>query len=154
MDPCSIPPYPMRRKLERELYVDYSVNLEWLFCKYQTLPFYEDKSLAFYESYIVSFTFVYSSLDSLLAENVEVDESSLALVQATEKALILKSQDTDAVLYKGSAKSGSEYFAARSFQGLNPDYENPLPQSYVVGRKGRAAGYKDEAEKPESDSVI
>ncbi|KAF3330893.1 diphthamide biosynthesis protein 2 [Carex littledalei] len=87
-------------------------------------------------------------------ENVEVDESSLALVQATEKALILKSQDTDAVLYKGSAKSGSEYFAARSFQGLNPDYENPLPQSYVVGRKGRAAGYKDETEKPESDSVI
>lgn len=110
----------------------------------------------FYGSYIISFTFtfVYSSLDSLLAENVEVDESSLALVQATEKSLILKSQDTDAVLYKGSAKSGSEYFAARSFQGLNPDYENPLPLSYVVGRKGRAAGYKDEIEKPESDSVI
>jgi diphthamide biosynthesis protein 2 len=93
------------------------------------------------------------TLYSLLAENREV-ENSLALVQSTEKAMTLKNQDTDAVLYKGSAKSGSEYFAARSFQGLNTDYENPLPQSYVVGRKGRAAGYKEETEKSEPDPVI
>jgi diphthamide biosynthesis protein 2 len=107
-----------------------------LFCKYQTSPFYEDKYLACVEDIF--------NLDSSLAENREVDEMSLALVQATDKAMTLKSRDTDAVLYKGSAKSGSEYFAARSFQGLNPDYENPLPQSYVVGRKGRAACYKEE----------
>ncbi|KAJ4751564.1 Diphthamide biosynthesis protein 2 [Rhynchospora pubera] len=88
------------------------------------------------------------------AENEEVDDSTSALVKATEKAMTLKSQDTDAVLYKGSAKSGSEYFSARSYQGLNPDYENPLPQSYVIGRKGRASGYKDEIEKPESDPAV
>lgn len=118
------------------------------------MPFHErTNSGIFMRVALPVFILYIFTLDSLLAENGEVDESSLALVQATEKAMTLKSQDTAAVLYKGSAKSGSEYFAARSFQGLNPDYENPLPQSYVVGRKGRAAGYKDETEKPESGPV-
>ncbi|EHA8588737.1 2-(3-amino-3-carboxypropyl)histidine synthase subunit 2 [Cocos nucifera] len=74
----------------------------------------------------------------------EHEETSLALAEATEKSLNLQNQRTDSVLFKGKATSGAEFFAARSFQGLNMQYENPLPRSYVIGRTGRASGYEDE----------
>lgn len=80
----------------------------------------------------------------LLTENGEHKETSLDLAEATEKALNLQNQCTDSVLFKGKARSGAQFFAARSFQGLNMQYENPLPQSYAIGRTGRASGYEDE----------
>ncbi|KAJ3671511.1 hypothetical protein LUZ60_007590 [Juncus effusus] len=72
------------------------------------------------------------------------DDNSLALAKSTEKALTLKNQDSNMIMYNGFAKSGSDYFSARSFRGLNPEFEIPVSESYIVGRTGRAAGYKDE----------
>ncbi|KAK8921383.1 hypothetical protein KSP39_PZI019992 [Platanthera zijinensis] len=72
------------------------------------------------------------------------NEDSLALAEPAMKALSLSSQPSDYILFKGSARSGADFFAARSFQGLKMQYENPSVSSYIVGRSGRAAGYKDE----------
>ncbi|CAL9063777.1 uncharacterized protein LOC103986835 isoform X1 [Musa acuminata AAA Group] len=77
-------------------------------------------------------------------ENGEHEERSLALAETTEKALNLQSQHPNTIMFKGAARSGSEFFAARSYQGLNRQYENLAPQSYVIGRSGRASGYADE----------
>ncbi|XP_072961443.1 uncharacterized protein [Typha angustifolia] len=89
--------------------------------------------------------------DSHFQENRgEKEESSLALAEAAEKSLSLTNQQRDTVLFKGSARSGTEYFAARSYQGLNMQYESPAPQSYVIGRSGRASIYEDEKTKHEN----
>ncbi|OAY71771.1 Diphthamide biosynthesis protein 2 [Ananas comosus] len=77
-------------------------------------------------------------------ENGEQKESTLALAEAAEKALSFRNEHADSILFKGSARSGAEYFAARSYRGLSTQYENPLPQSYLIGRSGRASGYEDE----------
>lgn len=66
------------------------------------------------------------------------------MAETTEKALNLQSQHPNTIMFKGAARSGSEFFAARSYQGLNRQYENLAPQSYVIGRSGRASGYADE----------
>lgn len=66
------------------------------------------------------------------------------MAEAAEKALSFRNEHADSILFKGSARSGAEYFAARSYRGLSTQYENPLPQSYLIGRSGRASGYEDE----------
>lgn len=77
--------------------------------------------------------------------NVEEEREDLALANATEKALQLR--DNCNSIIKGGAKSGAEFFANRTYQGLNIPDENTTPQSFVIGRKGRAAGYEDENNK-------
>lgn len=77
--------------------------------------------------------------------NVEEEREDLALANATEKALQLR--DNCNSIIKGGAKSGAEFFANRTYQGLNIPDENTTPQSFVKGRKGRAAGYEDENNK-------
>ncbi|XP_042472105.1 2-(3-amino-3-carboxypropyl)histidine synthase subunit 2-like [Zingiber officinale] len=84
----------------------------------------------------------------------EHDGSSLALTTITEKALSLQHQNPDSILFKGNARSGSEFFAARSYQGLNMQYENPAPPSYVMGRTGRAAAYVDEKRQAEGSPGV
>ncbi|KAG6536166.1 hypothetical protein ZIOFF_001215 [Zingiber officinale] len=84
----------------------------------------------------------------------EHDGSSLALTTITEKALSLQHQNPDSILFKGNARSGSEFFAARSYQGLNMQYENPAPPSYVMGRIGRAAAYVDEKRQAEGSPGV
>lgn len=79
------------------------------------------------------------------SENVEDEQEDLALANATEKALQLR--DNCNILIKGDAKSGAEFFANRTYQGLNIPDENTTPQPFVIGRKGRAAGYEDENNK-------
>ncbi|XP_020245685.1 diphthamide biosynthesis protein 2 isoform X2 [Asparagus officinalis] len=81
----------------------------------------------------------------------EQKESSMDLIEATEKALTMKTESVDSILFKGTARSGAEFFAARSYQGLNVDYKNPSPQSYIIGRTGRAAGYQHEKNKQDTD---
>ncbi|XP_027341616.1 2-(3-amino-3-carboxypropyl)histidine synthase subunit 2 isoform X2 [Abrus precatorius] len=78
-------------------------------------------------------------------ENVEEEREALALVNATEKALQLQNKCNS--LIKGDAKSGAEFFANRSYQGLNMPNENTSPEPYFVGRRGRASGYEDEKSK-------
>ncbi|KAE9605385.1 hypothetical protein Lal_00025328 [Lupinus albus] len=75
-------------------------------------------------------------------ENVEEEREELALVNATEKALQLRDKCNS--LVKGDARSGAEFFANRSYQGLNMPNDNNSPEPYVIGRRGRAAGYEDE----------
>ncbi|XVF09542.1 hypothetical protein REPUB_Repub07fG0102900 [Reevesia pubescens] len=71
------------------------------------------------------------------------DEASLALANATEKGLQLRDRDPDS-LVKGIAKSGTEFFVARSYQGLEMHANSSLPEPYLIGRSGKASGYTDE----------
>uniref|UniRef100_A0A0R0HCD5 2-(3-amino-3-carboxypropyl)histidine synthase subunit 2 n=1 Tax=Glycine max TaxID=3847 RepID=A0A0R0HCD5_SOYBN len=78
-------------------------------------------------------------------ENAEEERETLALVNATEKALQL--QNNSNALMKGNARSGVEFLANRSYQGLNMSSENASPEPYLIGRRGRASGYEDEKKK-------
>ncbi|PUZ44474.1 hypothetical protein GQ55_8G103200 [Panicum hallii var. hallii] len=82
--------------------------------------------------------------DNCTQESMEQSETSLTLAEVTEKALSIQNQNNDAVLYQGRAMSSIEYLKARSYRGLTGDYEGPAPDSILVGRTGRAAGYNDE----------
>lgn len=73
---------------------------------------------------------------------VEKDEI-LALVNATEKALQVRNEDTRS-LTKSIAKSGAEYFASRSYHGLDINGTDSHPGKFLTGRSGKASGYKDE----------
>jgi diphthamide biosynthesis protein 2 len=77
----------------------------------------------------------------------EDNEGALALANATQKVLRLR--DDPKSLIKGTARSGPEYFASRSYQGLDMHCNNSLPESYLTGRSGRASGYRDEKGKHE-----
>ncbi|XP_020227460.1 2-(3-amino-3-carboxypropyl)histidine synthase subunit 2 isoform X2 [Cajanus cajan] len=78
-------------------------------------------------------------------ENVEEEREVLSLVNATEKALQLRNNSN--ALMKGNARSGAEFLANRSYQGLNMPSENNSPEPYLIGRRGRASGYEDEKNK-------
>ncbi|KAG2561689.1 hypothetical protein PVAP13_8KG141500 [Panicum virgatum] len=82
--------------------------------------------------------------DNCIQESMELSETSLTLAEVTEKALSIQNQNNDAVLHQGRAMSSIDYLKARSYRGLTGDYEGPAPNSILVGRKGRAAGYNDE----------
>ncbi|KAL3632228.1 hypothetical protein CASFOL_025212 [Castilleja foliolosa] len=74
----------------------------------------------------------------------EVDKDEiLALVNATEKAVRLRNEDTQS-LKNSVAKTGAEYFAGRSYHGLDIGNTVPIPGKFLTGRSGKASGYKDE----------
>lgn len=77
----------------------------------------------------------------------EDNEGTLALANATEKVLQLR--DNPKSLIKGTAKSGPEYFAARSYQGLEMHHDNSSPEPYLLGKSGRASRYENEKTKQE-----
>ncbi|KAK6143307.1 hypothetical protein DH2020_023655 [Rehmannia glutinosa] len=81
-------------------------------------------------------------LDLLETDEVEEDEI-LALVNTTEKALQLRDDDTHS-LRKSVAKTGAEFFASRSYHGLDISGTNSIPGEFLTGRSGKASGYKDE----------
>ncbi|XP_010249074.1 PREDICTED: diphthamide biosynthesis protein 2 [Nelumbo nucifera] len=77
------------------------------------------------------------------------EERSFALAEAAEKGL----QVYDKYPYslgKGTAKSGAEFFASRSYHGLEIEKDDSSPRSVVIGRSGKASGYKDEKSKKEN----
>lgn len=76
------------------------------------------------------------------AENTEEENGAHALVTATQKALQLR--DNRNLLIEGTARSGAEFFASRSFQGLDINNGSFEPEPYVIGRSGKASGYQDE----------
>uniref|UniRef100_A0ACD5X4G8 Uncharacterized protein n=1 Tax=Avena sativa TaxID=4498 RepID=A0ACD5X4G8_AVESA len=84
--------------------------------------------------------------DDCPEENEEHSETSLALAELTEKSLSVRHQNNDAVLYQGGAKSAIDYLKARSYRGLTGEYEG-APDSVLIGRTGRAAGYSEEKTK-------
>lgn len=73
---------------------------------------------------------------------VEKDEI-LALVDVTEKALLVRDNNSLSIK-KADAKSGAEYFATRSYHGLEINGDNRSPETFLIGRSGKASGYEDE----------
>ncbi|KAK9666613.1 hypothetical protein RND81_14G198200 [Saponaria officinalis] len=82
-------------------------------------------------------------VEELDVEENDNDKDGLALAVATEKALRLRDEDRN-TLAKITPKSGAEYLAMRSYQGLDINYDGPAPKPLLIGRTGRAAGYEDE----------
>ncbi|WVZ52905.1 hypothetical protein U9M48_003906 [Paspalum notatum var. saurae] len=79
---------------------------------------------------------------SFIKENEEQSETALALAEVAERALNIKTQHNDTILYQGGAISSIDYLKARSYRGLTEEYEDPAPDSILVGRTGRAADYR------------
>ncbi|XP_057725665.1 uncharacterized protein LOC130941251 [Arachis stenosperma] len=77
----------------------------------------------------------------------EREREALALVNSTEKALQLR-DNCNSLVHSG-ARSGAEFLAKRSYQGLNMPNENTSPEAFVIGRRGRASVYEDEKNKRE-----
>ncbi|KAF3643458.1 glycine-rich family protein [Capsicum annuum] len=73
----------------------------------------------------------------------DVEDGVSALVNITEKALRVRDKDSQ-TLMRGTAKSGAEYFATRSYHGLDIHPENNFPEPFLIGKSGRASGYKNE----------
>ncbi|WVZ52906.1 hypothetical protein U9M48_003906 [Paspalum notatum var. saurae] len=80
--------------------------------------------------------------DNFRQENEEQSETALALAEVAERALNIKTQHNDTILYQGGAISSIDYLKARSYRGLTEEYEDPAPDSILVGRTGRAADYR------------
>ncbi|XP_050213379.1 uncharacterized protein LOC126664845 [Mercurialis annua] len=78
-------------------------------------------------------------------ENIEKDEG-LALANTTERALQLHDRNSSSLI-KGTINSGAEYFATRSYQGLEMHGDNSTPEPYLIGRTGKASGYEHEKTK-------
>ncbi|KAK3035500.1 hypothetical protein RJ639_033959 [Escallonia herrerae] len=77
---------------------------------------------------------------------VDDKDEGLALANVMDKALQVSGKDPH-YLIKGRAKSGAEFLAARSFQGLDIHSKSSLPEPVIIGRTGKASGYADEASK-------
>ncbi|XP_042501295.1 2-(3-amino-3-carboxypropyl)histidine synthase subunit 2 isoform X2 [Macadamia integrifolia] len=82
-------------------------------------------------------------------KDVEENVISLTLAEATEKSLQVHDNYTHS-LVKGKARTGAEFFAARSYHGLDIQHEDSGPRSVVLGRSGKASGYSDEKSKQEN----
>ncbi|KAA8544773.1 hypothetical protein F0562_019523 [Nyssa sinensis] len=82
-----------------------------------------------------------------IQENVEEHEDGgLALANVLEKALQVREKYPYSLI-KGTAKSGADFLAARSYQGLDIHSNNSLPEPFLIGRTGKASGYEDERSK-------
>ncbi|KAK4743991.1 hypothetical protein SAY87_010303 [Trapa incisa] len=82
--------------------------------------------------------------DQNMQDNGEEEtEGVLALANVTKKVLQLRDRGPN-FLSKGMAKSGAEFLATRSYQGLDLEGNSPAPEAFVRGRSGRASGYDDE----------
>ncbi|KAJ9542913.1 hypothetical protein OSB04_029419 [Centaurea solstitialis] len=73
----------------------------------------------------------------------ENEDGALALVNTTQTALQTRDKDLK-IIVKGTAKSGVEYFASRSFQGLEINGNTNAPEPFIMGRTGKASGYSHE----------
>ncbi|VFQ82350.1 unnamed protein product [Cuscuta campestris] len=72
-----------------------------------------------------------------------------ALVSVTQRALQVRDSGTKKTMM-GTAKSGAEFFAARSFHGLDIHHSesNTITEPLLMGRSGRASGYTHERTTP------
>ncbi|XAR60132.1 hypothetical protein NMG60_11033384 [Bertholletia excelsa] len=97
----------------------------------------------------------FSFLKGGYVEDFDLEDSSeeneigtLAVIKSMNKALRVRDQDPQSVI-KGTARSGAEYFAARSFQGLDLQSNSSPPEPFLIGRFGKASRYEDEKSKQE-----
>ncbi|XP_021776227.1 2-(3-amino-3-carboxypropyl)histidine synthase subunit 2-like [Chenopodium quinoa] len=82
-------------------------------------------------------------VEDLDHEEIADDSEGLALAISTEKALRLRDKDVN-TLANIDPKSGAEFLAMRSYQGLDIHHDGSMPKPIVIGRTGRAAGYENE----------
>nr|XP_043615219.1 2-(3-amino-3-carboxypropyl)histidine synthase subunit 2 [Erigeron canadensis] len=75
--------------------------------------------------------------------NKEDEDGALALANMTQTAL-QKHGNGLKDMVKGTAKSGAEFFASRSFQGLDINSNSNAPERFIIGRTGKASGYDRE----------
>ncbi|CAH1436135.1 unnamed protein product [Lactuca virosa] len=73
------------------------------------------------------------------------DENGVVSLVNAQSALQERGKD----MVKGSARSGLEFFASRSFQGLDIKNSNNSngPEPFIIGRTGKASGYDNETTK-------
>lgn len=76
-------------------------------------------------------------------ENTDDGDEDLALAVTTEKALRIRDENPNSVV-NVTPKSGAEFLAMRSYQGLDLHYDNSTPKPVLIGRTGKASGYEDE----------
>ncbi|XP_038712456.1 2-(3-amino-3-carboxypropyl)histidine synthase subunit 2 isoform X2 [Tripterygium wilfordii] len=98
------------------------------------------------ESQEARFSFLHGGYmeDFDVQENGKDENEVLALANATEKTLQLHEGNSKSVS-KGVIKSGADYFASRSYHGLEMHGNNSsIPEPYLIGRSGKASGYEDE----------
>ncbi|XP_023741951.1 uncharacterized protein LOC111890018 isoform X2 [Lactuca sativa] len=74
------------------------------------------------------------------------DEDGVVSLVNSESALQEHGKD-DKMMVKGSARSGLEFFASRSFQGLDMNSNSNGPEPFIIGRTGKASGYDNETSK-------
>lgn len=74
----------------------------------------------------------------------EKEERAIVLANTTQKALQLNENLVNSVTMKGIAKSGAEFLASRSYQGLEMGKERQPSYSYIKGRSGKAWSYEEE----------
>ncbi|KAL4578570.1 hypothetical protein LXL04_014695 [Taraxacum kok-saghyz] len=72
----------------------------------------------------------------------EDEDGGLSLVNLST-AVQERGKDQKSII-KGTAKSGLEYFANRSFQGLDINGNGNGPEVFIIGRTGKASGYDNE----------
>lgn len=54
-------------------------------------------------------------------------------------------RDKNTTLISGNAKSGAEFFLGhRTYHGLEINGNGSTAEPYIMGRSGKASGYKDE----------
>lgn len=76
--------------------------------------------------------------------NKEDEDGALALANMTQKMALQDHVKDLKTMVKSSAKSGVEYFASRSFQGLDMNGNSNAPEPFIIGRTGKASGYNHE----------
>lgn len=77
--------------------------------------------------------------------NDEDEDGALTLVNAYT-AVQERGKDYKTIV-KGTANSGVEFFASRSFQGLDMSSNSNGPEPFIIGRTGKASGYDHETSK-------
>lgn len=109
------------------------------------------KHLIIYCFYILSFRSCILYHNAFYVSRSDIHEVEkdgvLALVNATEKAMRIRDDNLQSVT-KGTATSGAEYFASRSYHGLDINVSKSLPQKFLIGKSGKASGYKNEKAEP------
>lgn len=95
----------------------------------------------------IRFSFIKGSYvedDTFPDDKDEKGERAIVLANATQKALQLHESSANSLTMTGIAKSGAEFLASRSYQGLEMGKERHPSYPYIKGRSGKAWSYEEE----------
>ncbi|CAN1132171.1 2-(3-amino-3-carboxypropyl)histidine synthase subunit 2, partial [Linum perenne] len=94
----------------------------------------------------------FNPIDNIDDEEEEENGKIVALSTTMEKALQLRDSDTTLINSNGKvARSGAEYYATRTYHGLDMYHDSSSPvEPFLIGRSGKASGYVDESNKTDN----